>query len=88
MKLNTALVISVITLILGLIFSKPNIFIPVSIVIASIIDLYTRKWVASNMIGGMIKTSVLLKGLFAVIGFYAMVGQLICIFLLVKWFIF
>lgn len=88
MKLNTALVISVITLILGLIFSKPNIFLPVSIVIASIIDLYTRKWVASNRIGSMIKTSVLLKGLFAIIGFYAMAGQFICLFLLIKWFIF
>jgi len=87
MKLNTALIISALTLILGLVFSKSYIILPLSIMIASIIDLFTRQWVASNRLGSMANTSVILKGLFALIGFYAMIGQLICIWLLVKWFI-
>lgn len=88
MKLNTALVISAITLILGLVFSKAYILLPVSVVIASIIDIFTRQWVVSDRVGSMLKISILLKVLFAGIGFYAMLGQFLCIWLLGEWFIF
>lgn len=88
MKLNTALVMSVITLILGLIFSKSYIFLPASIVIASIIDLLTRQWVMSDRLGSMINLSAVIKFFLSLIGFYAMIGQFICVGLLIKWFIF
>ncbi len=88
MKLSTSLIVSLITLLIGLIFSKSLIFIPVSVAIASVIDLFTRQWVMSNELGRMRNLSALLKLIFSMIGFYGTIGQFVCIGLLIKWFIF
>lgn len=88
MKLSLALIISTLTTTVGLIFSRSPILLPISIVLASIIDINTRDWVRSNKLGRQRTLSISLKIIFSLIGFYAMVGQLLCIWLLIKWFIF
>ena len=88
MRLNTAIVISLITLLLGFFFEKVYLLVPLSVLIAGIIDLFTRQWVMSDRVGQMQRLSVTLKSLFALTGFYAMIGQVACIGLIIWWFIF
>jgi len=88
MRLNTAIVISLITLLLGFFFEKVYLWVPLSVLIAGIIDLFTRQWVMSDRVGQMQRLSVTLKSLFALTGFYAMIGQVACIGLIIWWFIF
>ena len=88
MRLNTAIVISLITLLLGFFFEKVYLWVPLSVLIAGIIDLFTRQWVMSDRVGQMQRLSVTLKSLFALTGFYAMIGQVAFIGLIIWWFIF
>jgi len=87
-RISLAIIISLLTSIIGLIFSKSNIWIPFSFLIASVIELTTRRWVVSERLGSWANISIMLKFLFALIGFYALIGQLICIGILFWWFIF
>jgi hypothetical protein len=88
MKFNTAIIISLITLLLGFFFEQLYLWIPLSVLGAGFIDLFTRQWVMSNQIGQMQKLSMTLKSAFALIGFYATIGQVVCIGLIIWWFIF
>lgn len=88
MRLTSSIVISFITLVLGLFFKQPLIWLPSSFFIASIIDSLTRKFVKSEGLGQWVKTSVILKFLCALLGFYAIIGQLVCIYLILTWFVF
>lgn len=88
MKFSLSLVISLMTLILGLIFQKTGIIVVASVFVASVIDLFTRNWVKSGALGAATSISVVLKFMFSFIGFYAMVGVLISLFYILRWFIF
>ena len=88
MKLNTAIIISFIVLLLGFFFRQSYLWIPLSVLVAGFIDLLTRQWVASDQIGQMQKLSIVSKFVFALVDFYAMIGQIICIGLMIWWFIF
>ena len=88
MKFNTAIIISLITLLLGFFSEQPYLWIPLSVLVAGIIDLFTRQWIMSDRIGQMQRLSMTLKSILALIGFYAMFGQVACIVLIISWFIF
>ena len=88
MKFNTAIIIALITLLLGFFFEQPYLWVPLSVLGAGAIDLFTRQWVMSDRVGQMQKLSMTLKSIFALIGFYAMIGQVVCIGLIIWWFIF
>ena len=88
MKLNTAVIISLVTLLLGFFFEQPYLWIPLSVLGAGVVDLLTRQWVTSDRVGRMQGLSMTLKALFALIGFYAMLGQVVCVGLVVWWFVF
>jgi len=88
MKFNSAIIISLLTLLLGFFFDQPYLWIPLSVFGAGFIDLFIRRWVVSDRIGAMQKLSMILKSFFALIGFYAMIGQVICIGLIIWWFVF
>lgn len=88
MRITSGVIIAFVTLFLGLIFKQPYLWLPLSIFIASVIDLFTRRWVASNEIGTWMYFSVILKFLFAMLSFYATVGQVICMGLIFWWFVF
>jgi len=88
MKLNTAIVISLLTLLLGVFFDQSYLWIPLSTLIAGSIDLFTRQWVMSDRVGEMQKFSMSLKSFFALVGFYAILGQIVCVGLIIWWFIF
>ena len=87
MKINSAIIITIVTFIVGFISHQQYLWIPISVLIACLIDLYTRQWVMSDRLGSARNLSALIKFLFAVIGFYAMIGQIICIGLIFWWFI-
>lgn len=87
MKINSAILISFPTLLLGFLFSQPYLWIPLSVLIAGVIDLFARKWVISNRLGSAKNISALLKLFFTLMGFYAMIGQLVCIGLITWWLI-
>lgn len=88
MKFNTAIIISFVTLLLGFFFKQPYLWMPLSVLGAGVIDLLTRQWVISDDVGHMQKLSITLKLFFSLIGFYATIGQIACIGLVVWWFIF
>ena len=85
MRINNAIIISILTLIIGFFFNKPHILIPTSVLTPGVVDLFTRKWVISNRLGSAKNLSALLKLFFTLIGFYAMIGQLACIGLIIWW---
>lgn len=88
MKLNTSVIISGITLLIGLFLHQPLLWVPVSVLAAGIIDLFTRQWVASDRLGSAANLSMLIKSLCSLAVLYAMIGQVVCIGLIVWWFIF
>lgn len=88
MKINSAIIIAFVTFLVGFLFGQQYLWIPLSVLIAGFIDLYTRQWVISDRLGSARNLSALTKSLFAVIGFYAMLGQMVCIGLIFWWFIF
>lgn len=75
-------------MLLGFFTDKLYLWIPISVLIAGIIDLFSRQWVSSDRLGRAKVLSSILKLLFALIGFYAMIGQIACIILLIWWFVF
>lgn len=88
MKFNTAIIISLTTLLLGFFFEQSYLWVPLSVLAAGFVDLFTRQWVMSDRVGQMQKLSMTLKSIFALIGFYAMIGQVACVGLVIWWFIF
>lgn len=88
MKINLAIIISVLVLLLGFFKDQPYLWIPMTVLIAGMVDLFTRRWVSSDKLGSAQSLSVILKFVFALIGFYAMIGQVVCIGLLIWWFAF
>ncbi len=88
MKINLAIIISVIVLLIGFFTNQPYLWIPATVLIAGIIDLFTRQWVSSDRLGSAQTFSAILKLLFSLIGFYAMIGQIACIGLIIWWFVF
>ncbi len=88
MKINLAIIISVLVLLVGFFTDQSYLWIPVTVLIAGIINLFTRQWVSSDELGSAQSFSVILKFMLALIGFYAMIGQVVCIGLLIRWFAF
>lgn len=85
MKISLAIVISLITVVVGLIWEK-SIVLPLSFLLASIVELPTRKWVNSDRLGSMRNSSFIIKSLLTLIGFYALIGQFICVIIIIRWF--
>ena len=85
MRLNTAVVIAAFTLIIGLSFSEDRLWVPATVLAAGIFDLATRDWYSSSKLGSSVRVSVMLKFFCSLIGFYAMIGQLLCVGLLGWW---
>ncbi|MDO8676043.1 MAG: hypothetical protein Q7K16_00045 [Candidatus Azambacteria bacterium] len=88
MKINLVIIISALVLLLGFFTDQSYLWIPVTVLIAGIVDLFTRRWVSSDKLGSAQSLSVIMKFVFALIGFYAMIGQVVCIGLLIWWFAF
>ena len=88
MKINLAIIVSFIVLLIGLFVGENYLWIPISVLIAGVIDLLTRQWVISDRLGSVQTLSIMLKSLLALIGLYAMIGQIACVILLIWWFIF
>lgn len=87
MRISRSIVISFIALVIGFLFNKPLLWLPVTFLLAGIIEVYTRAWVASPRLGQWQNFSMFIKFLMALIGFYTMAGQWACIGLLVWWFL-
>ena len=92
MKLNTASVIAAFTLIAGGYFRQPYLWVPATILLAAVVDLFTRRLVmsddhttASEFPPILWRAAPYLKAIFGIIGFYAMIGQVICATLLAWW---
>jgi len=85
MRINTAIIISFIVLLIGFFTNKSFLWIPLSVLGAGFFDLLTREWVLSDRIGKAKNLSILLKLFFAVVGFYAMIGQIVCLGLIIWW---
>lgn len=88
MKINTSIVIAGITLLLGIFLKQSNIWIPLSVLVAGVVDLFTRKWVASDRLGSATNLSMFIKSLCSIAVLYAMIGQVVCIGLIITWFVF
>ncbi|OGJ14108.1 hypothetical protein A2554_01155 [Candidatus Nomurabacteria bacterium RIFOXYD2_FULL_35_12] len=87
MKINIAITISVLTLILGFVTKQVYLWIPLTVLIAGLIDMFSRQWVASDRLGSSINLSMFLKSLCSLAVLYVLIGQIICLGLVVWWFI-
>ena len=87
MRLNAPTVIAGATLIVGLIFHQNYLWIPATVLAAGLIDLFTRRWVASENPGRWPTASTFLKFVCALVSFYAIVGQVACLVLIPVWFL-
>lgn len=87
-RINPAIIISFSITLLGFFFKQPYLWIPLSVLATGIIDLFTRRWVMSDRLGSARTLSIMLKSLFSLIGFYAMLGQIVCIGLAIWWLFF
>ena len=87
MRLNAPTVIAGAALIVGLIFQKGQLWIPATVLAAGLIDLFTRRWVASNQVGKWPNADNFLKFVCALVSFYAIVGQVACLVLIPVWFL-
>ena len=85
MRITSALVISAVAVAIGVWLRGPMLWFPVSSLLASIVELLTRRWVASDRYGTALALSATLKLFFALIGFYAVFGQLVCVALVAFW---
>lgn len=86
-RISSSLVVSVITLVLGIVFQKPGLWLPLSVLTASIIYSVAGTWAKSEKVGSAATLSIVLKLLFNVIGFYATIGQIVCVIWLLRWFV-
>jgi hypothetical protein len=86
-RLNAPTIIAGATLIVGLIFQKSHLWIPATVLAAGLIDLFTRRWVASKDAGKWPTASTFLKFVCALVSFYAIVGQVACLVLIPVWFL-
>lgn len=85
MRLNTAVVIAALTLLVGLIFGQNHLWVPGSVLTAGLLDLQTRGGSGWNRVGSSAGFSIGLKLICSLIGFYAALGQIACLALLVWW---
>ena len=84
-RLNSTVLISAFILIIGLIFGQPYLWLPISVLIASIIELVNRPWTSSNKVGEWAAFSLILKTIFNLFGLYGLIGQIACLVLLGIW---
>jgi len=85
MKFNSAIVISLLVSAIGFFFGQTHLWIPLSVLMAGVIDLFTRQWIISDKLGRAVIFSTLLKFVLALVGFYAMLGQIACLALIFYW---
>ena len=85
MRLNTAVVIAAVTLIVSLLTGEGPVWIPATVLVAGIVDLLTRSWTSSTRIGAS-GFSIVLKTGFLLVGLYAAIGQIVCVGLMAWWF--
>jgi VIT1/CCC1 family predicted Fe2+/Mn2+ transporter len=85
MRLSTSVVIAALTLVAGLLFREHHLWIPTTVLLAGIFDLFTRGWYSSDAVGEWIAVSTVLKFLCGLVGAYATIGQLLCIGLIGWW---
>lgn len=84
MRLNTAVAIAAVTLVVGLLAGEGQIWIPATVLVAGIVDLLTRSWTSSSRVGTS-GFSAVIKTVFLVIGLYATIGQIVCVGLMAWW---
>lgn len=87
MKMTTAIVVSLVATTIGLIIKAPFLWIPISLLFASIIDLKVRDWVMSDTLGRNREASSFIKLIFMLLMTYASWGQFLCVGLVIYWFV-
>jgi hypothetical protein len=88
MRLNTAVVISAVAVVAAFALRLPPWWwVPLTVLFAGFVDLFTRSWVMSRRLGSARRLSMALQSICATLGLYAMLGQLICIGLVIWWLI-
>tara|TARA_B100001540_G_C15708254_1_gene597244 strand:- start:202 stop:468 length:267 start_codon:yes stop_codon:yes gene_type:complete len=85
MKITSAITITGFASAWGLIAANPFLWLPITGLIAGIIDALTRGWVQSPSLGASMNLSIILKFVFTLIGTYAMLSQLGCVVLMIYW---
>jgi len=85
--MTLSLIITLVVGIIGFIFAKDFLWIPISGLVASIIDKYVRNWVQSGKLGIAVNISTLIKFVLSLIMLYATLSMIAAIVLLFVWFL-
>ena len=88
MKLTSSIIIATAVLFLGLFIKQQALWVPISVLIAGLIEAFTRSWIMSPKLGSATGLSMLLKFCLSLVGLYAGVGQFACIFIAIAWIFF
>ena len=85
--MTLSLAVNLLVCIIGILFEKEFLWIPISGFITSIIDKLTRNWVSSDKLGISVNLSIIIKFLFSLIMLYASLSIIASIVLLFIWFL-
>lgn len=79
MQTNLGLIVSTLTLAIGIYHGESLLWIPGSTFVAASIDALTRPWYSSDKVGSSANLSAMLKFVFALIGVYSAIGLIMCL---------
>lgn len=85
MRISLATILNSICIGIGLLLSRGPLWIPILGLAASLIATLTKEWVASDRMGTAVAASMIIKTIFALIGFIAMLSQLSALGLIGYW---
>jgi hypothetical protein len=85
MRISLATILNSICIGIGLLWSRGPLWIPILGLAMSLITTLTKEWVASDRIGTAVSVSIIIKAIFALIGFIAMLSQLSALGLIGYW---
>lgn len=87
MRISISTIISSVVLLLGIVFQKDELWLPISVVVCSLIYSLNATWLKSGKRGSNGVLSEGLRLILNIIGLYATLGQFVCLFWLLMWFI-
>ena len=86
-KLKLATVVSLITVLVGFFLDKPYLWFPIAVLIAAIISLIVNNKVTCDDLGRAQTTSAFLNVLLSITMFFATFGWILCVGLMIWWFV-
>jgi hypothetical protein len=87
MRVTPGLIVGIVVLLIGIVFRKPYLSVPIATVVCSLIDLISRPWWTSERIGKWTSFIIILKFVLSLCATAALLGTIVSLGLAVWWFV-